>query len=283
MKKFISIFMMLVIVLSMTACSEEMTLEEMAELNPDGILAGVLEEQEAQQSSTTTTTEDDTNKVSSTPKDFTDYMLDPTTFTEEDIASLQRIHDMSLSLRYETGADRGLANHWICVTGVDNTSYDADWILMYSSMEYTFNSEEEFNKAINATGPITVFGYYDPDIAGVNFCMYVDSELHEESFNDIPAPVQFADVADEFFNNEFAMATNYKGRELKISGVDIYDVSNLCVDVWIDESTFTYVSCFADEEELLKVNQNLPCTVTGTVDVSEFGGELILRDCTFEQ
>lgn len=73
MKKIVSIIMMLAMVLTMTACSEEMTLEEMAELKPDGILAGVLEEQETQQTETDDYIADDDIVVTTT---YFDGILD---------------------------------------------------------------------------------------------------------------------------------------------------------------------------------------------------------------
>ena len=109
---------------------------------------------------------------------------------------------------------------------------------------------------------------------------YYDSDDSNISYTDM---LDFWSYETEYYNNPFAFATNHKGKELSISGVNIYSISDICVDVWIDESSFEYITCYADTEELLKVNASQLCTVIGTVDVSAMGGDLILRDCVFLQ
>lgn len=109
---------------------------------------------------------------------------------------------------------------------------------------------------------------------------YYDSDDSDISYTDT---LDFWSYETEYYNNPFAFATNHKGEELSISGVNIYSISNICVDVWIDESSFEYITCYADTEELLKVNASQLCTVIGTVDVGAMGGDLILKDCVFLQ
>ena len=132
------------------------------------------------------------------------------------------------------------------------------------------------------------------DYAMVN-CRVVDDTvggdytLYDAYYNSDDSDMSYTDMLDfwscetEYYNNPFAFATNHKGEELSISGVEIYTISDRCVDVWIDESSFEYITCYADTEELLKVNASQLCTVIGTVDVGAMGGDLILRDCVFLQ
>lgn len=120
------------------------------------------------------------------------------------------------------------------------------------------------------------------DTVGGDYTLY-------DAYYDSDDDISYTDMLDfwsyetEYYNNPFAFATNHKGEELSISGVNIYSISDRCVDVWINEDSFEYVTCYADTEELLKVNASKLCTVIGTIDVGKMGGDLILRDCVFLQ
>ena len=155
--------------------------------------------------------------------------------------------------------------------GLKYTVKEGDTLSLVLS-EYPVSVDEEYVREINSiSGELR---------EGAEIFIPMSLSDDDISYTDM---LDFWSYETEYYNNPFAFATNHKGEELSISGVNIYSISDRCVDVWINEDSFEYVTCYADTEELLKVNASKLCTVIGTIDVGKMGGDLILRDCVFIQ
>ena len=279
MKKILCSVMLFCMILGIVGCSQEVSQDDLQSIlnNMDS-----SEVQEVIHDEVSDAVEETKNEVLSntTTKDFTDWMLDPTTFTEEDINSLQCIHDMTLCLHWETGSDAGFDNQWICVTGVDVRGQTDEFYNGYAYMQYSFNSEEDYKKATESAEPVTIVGYYESVVGGISGCIYIDSELHDESFIEIARPLYFNEISDEFFGNPIAFCTNHNGEQLKIVGADITMMDEERVMIYLDmEPVVCYAASF---DEIMKVNMNYPCTITGYISGPNDLGCMYLTDCTFE-